>query len=126
MDLVINGRGTRITEHMRSTAEHKLSRLERMAPRVTRIEIEVITEKNPRQGGVKRVEAALDTPRKTFRATAQGSDVDSALDQLAEKLERQLRDHGQKRRTRLVTGAKRLKSAQAEAAEAATAAEPEE
>ncbi|HZD79509.1 MAG TPA: ribosome-associated translation inhibitor RaiA [Actinomycetota bacterium] len=114
MDLVLKGRGTRITEHMRGAAEHKLARLGRMAPRVTRIEIEVISEKNPRQGGVKRVEAALETPRKTFRAVAMGSDVDSALDQLAEKLERQLRDHREKRRTRLVGGGKRLKSAQAE------------
>ncbi|HEX9122762.1 MAG TPA: ribosome-associated translation inhibitor RaiA [Actinomycetota bacterium] len=112
MDLVLKGRGTRITDHMRSSAERKLSRLERMEPRATRIEIEVISEKNPRLGGLKRVEAALGTPRKTFRAIAQASDVDSAFDQLAEKLERQLRDHREKKRTRLVEGAKRLKSAQ--------------
>lgn len=123
MDLALKGRGTRITDHMRTAAEHKLSRLERMSPRVTRIEIEVITEKNPRQGGVKRVEAALETPRKTFRAVAQGGDVDSALDQLAEKLERQLRDDRKKRRTRLVSGAQRLKSAQAQTA---PSVEPEE
>jgi ribosomal subunit interface protein len=113
MDLVLKGRGTRITDHMRSSAERKLSRLERMEPRATRIEVEVISEKNPRLGGLKRVEAALGTPRKTFRAIAQGSDVDSAFDQLAEKLERQLRDHREKKRTRVVAGAKRLKSAQA-------------
>jgi ribosomal subunit interface protein len=112
MDLLLKGRGTRITDHMRSSAEKKLARLERMEPRATRIEIEVTFEKNPRMGGVKRVEAALDTPRKTFRAIAQGSDVDSAFDQLAEKLERQLRDHRAKKRTRVVAGAKRLKSAQ--------------
>ncbi|MFB3739030.1 MAG: ribosome hibernation-promoting factor, HPF/YfiA family [Candidatus Velamenicoccus archaeovorus] len=112
MDLLLKGRGTRITDHMRSSAEKKLSRLERMEPRATRIEVEVIVEKNPRMGGVKRVEAALGTPRKTFRAIAQGSDVDSAFDQLAEKLERQLRDHREKKRTRVVAGAKRLKSAQ--------------
>jgi ribosomal subunit interface protein len=110
MDLFVKGRGTRITDRMRSVAEHKLARLERMEPRVTRVEVEVITEKNPRLGGKKRVEAALATPRKTFRAHAEGSDVDSALDQLAEKLERQLRDHRTKRRTRLVTGASRVKS----------------
>jgi ribosomal subunit interface protein len=112
MDLFVKGRGTRITDQMRSVVEHKLARLERMEPRATRVEIEVISEKNPRMGGKKRVEAALATPRKTFRAHAEASDVDSALDQLAEKLERQLRDHRTKRRTRLMTGASRVKSAQ--------------
>jgi ribosomal subunit interface protein len=112
MDMFVKGRGTRITDHVRTAAERKLARLERMEPRVTRVEIEVISEKNPRLGGQKRVEAALATPRKTFRAHAEANDVDSALDRLAEKLERQLRDHHTKKRTRLVTGASRVKSSQ--------------
>ncbi len=113
MDVTLKGRGTRITDHMRSVATHKLSRLGRMEPRVTRIEVEVIAERNPRLGGVRRVEGALETPRKTFRAHAQAGDVESALDLLAEKFERQLRDHNSKRRTKLITGAGRLKSSQA-------------
>ena len=113
MDLVLKGRGTRITDHVRSAADRKLSRLARMHPEVVRVELEVITERNPRLGGIKRVEAALETPRKTFRAHAEGSDLDSAIDQVAEKLERQLRDHNTKRRTKLMTGASRLKSAKA-------------
>jgi ribosomal subunit interface protein len=110
MDLVMKSRGTRITDHMRTAAARKLTRLERMDPRVMRLEVEILTERNPTQGGIKRVEGALETPRHTFRATARGDDVDSALDQLVEKLERQLRDHNSKRRTRLITGAGRLKS----------------
>jgi len=110
MDLVMKSRGTRITDHMRTAAARKLSRLERMEPRVMRLEVEILTERNPRLGGIKRVEGALETPRRTFRAKAQADDVDSALDQLVKKLERQLRDHNTKRRTKLITGAGRLKS----------------
>lgn len=113
MDLFVRGRGTRITDQMRAAAEHKLGRLERMEPRVTRVEIEVISERNPSLGGRKRVEASLETPRKTFRAHAEANDVGSALDSLAEKLERQLRDYHTKRRTRLVARAGRVESAQA-------------
>jgi ribosomal subunit interface protein len=111
MDVVVKGRGTKVTDRIRGSAEHKLGRLERMEPRVTRINVEVIAEPNPRQGGAKRVEAALETARKTFRARAQAADVDSALDQLAEKLERQLRDHHSKRRARLSAAAKGVRSA---------------
>ena len=112
MDLHLNGRGTRITDQLRAAAERKLGRLERMEPNLTRLEIEVISEKNPRQGGVRRVEAVADTPRKTYRAHADAPEVESALDVIAEKLERQIRDHHKKRRTRLISGASRVKSAQ--------------
>ena len=111
MDLVLKGRGARITDRLRDAAERKLGRIERMEPRVTRLELEIISEKNPRQGGAHRVEAAVDTPRKTYRATADAQDVESALDVVAEKLERQIRDHHDKRRTKLIAGASRVKSA---------------
>ncbi len=111
MDLVLKGRGTRITEHVRTAASHKLGRLSRLEPRATRMEIEVIAEHNPRRGGAKRIEASLEIPRKTFRAKAEGPDVEAALDQLAERLERQLRDHHGKKRNRVARAANRLESA---------------
>ncbi len=111
MDLVLNGRGTRITDRTREVAAHKTARLERMEPRVTRLQLEIISEKNPRLGGAHRVEASVDTPRRSFRATADARDVESALDVVVEKLERQIRDHRTKRRTRLIAGASRVKSA---------------
>ena len=110
MDVVLKARGARITDQVRASAVHKLARLERLEPRVTRIELEVIAEPNPRQGGTKRVEASLETGRKTFRARAQARDVLAAFDLIAEKLERQVRDHHTKRRTRVVASPKRLQS----------------
>src|SRR4030042_2537997 len=77
MDLVLNGRGVRITDQIREVAEHKLGRPRRMEPRVTRLQIEVISEKNPRLGGAHRVEASFDTPRKSFRATADAKGVEA-------------------------------------------------
>ena len=126
MDLVLKGRGEPITDDLRRTTEHKLGRLERMEPNTMRLEVEIISEKNPRQGGTHRVEAALDTPRKVYRAAADAKDVDSALDVVAEKLERQIRDHHEKRRTKLLNGASRVKAANnGSRPETHTGAEPE-
>ncbi len=112
MDLVLNGRGTQITDRIRLAADHKLATLARIEPRATRIAVEIISEKNPRLGGTQHVEATLQIPRKTFRAKGEAHDVESALDQVAERLERQVREYHSKKRTRLVAGANRLKSAQ--------------
>src|SRR4029450_12528428 len=50
VDLVLKGRGVRITDRIRKVAEHKLEKLGRIDPRVTRLEVEII-ERNPRLGG---------------------------------------------------------------------------
>jgi ribosomal subunit interface protein len=112
VEFVLKGRGDRVAQRLRQVTEHKLSRLERIEPRLARLEVEVIVEKNPRQGGIHRVEAVATAPRKTYRAHAQGKDVDDALDLVAERLERQIRDHHERRRARRNAGAGRVKSAQ--------------
>lgn len=104
MDLTYTGRGVPMTEEIREIARHKVARLERMEPRSTRIDLVFINEHHPKLDGLKRVEAALRIPRKTFLAHAEAVDVPSALDEVIEKLERQLRDHHGKRRSRLHRG----------------------
>ena len=98
MDLTFTGRGLQVTDQVRETAGHKLAHLQRLEPRTTRIDLEFIGEHYPSPDGMKRVEAALHIPRKTFRAHAEADDVPTAIDRLADKLERQLRDHHGKRR----------------------------
>lgn len=104
MQLTYTARGLEVTEELRGTAAHKLARLGRMEPRLVGIDLEFISEHHPSPDGTKRVEASLRIPRKTFRATAEAGDVPTALDLVAEKLERQLRDHRGKRRASLHKG----------------------
>jgi ribosomal subunit interface protein len=104
VEMTFTGRGLAVTDEMRETAEHKLARLERLEPRAVRIDLTFVNEHVSTRDGQKRVEAALRTPRKDFRAHADAADVPSALDHVAEKLERQLRDHHGKRRSRLHRG----------------------
>ena len=81
--------------------------------RLARVEVEVIAEKNPRQGGIHRVEARRgDAPQDVSSSRATLKEVERALDVVAERLERQIRDHHERRRARLIAGATRVKSAQ--------------
>jgi putative sigma-54 modulation protein len=110
MELTVKGRGTRVTEQMRAKAAHKLGRLSRIDPRAEWVEVEIISEKNPRMNGTKRLEATLTLPRHVVRASASAQDLDAALDLLADKLERQVRDYRAKRKKRLLPASNRLKS----------------
>ena len=114
MDLVLKGRGVRITDDLRELVGLKIAKIPRVEPRVARVEVEIISEKNPRLDGIKRIEGAVDIPRKTFRARAEHREVEAALGRLVERLGRQLKDHRTKKRRQVIHGANRLKSARAE------------
>jgi ribosomal subunit interface protein len=110
VDLVLKGRGVRITEQIRRAADHKLAKIGRLDPRAVRMEVEVIGEPNPRVGGTRRVEVACTTGRRTIRAEGLGGDVDSALDQAVERLERQLTSYRKRLQNRMSVRANRLQS----------------
>jgi ribosomal subunit interface protein len=111
MDLILKGRGMHVTDQIRQVAEHKLAKLERLDRHVRRVEVEVTLEHNPRMGdGSHRVAVAFDVGRRTLRAEGAGHDVDSALDQVVERLERQLSTYRGKLRARLMGRRNRLQS----------------
>jgi ribosomal subunit interface protein len=98
METRFTARGLEITDEIREAAQRKLAPLERLEPRTTRVDLELISEHHPKVDGTIRIEAALHVPRKTFRATADAPTPVAAIDAVKEKLERQLRDHHGKKR----------------------------
>src|SRR4029450_7255144 len=113
MEFVLIGRGERVAQRLRQATEHKLARPERIEPPRTPRERSAPAETHPRRGGIHRVEAVAAAPRKSYRAHAEAKDVESALDVVAERLERQIRDHHERRLARRNAGAGRRKYAQA-------------
>jgi ribosome hibernation promoting factor len=110
VELTLRGRGVRITEQQRTRAAGKVQKLTRLDARADRLEIEVRSERNARLNGTKRLEGTLVLRRKTLRATASAPDVDSGLDLLVERLERQVRDYREKRKKGPLPSVNRLKS----------------
>jgi putative sigma-54 modulation protein len=103
VDLVLKSRGVRVTDQMRSRVEHKLAKVGRLDPRVRRVEVEIIGERNPRNVS-HRVAVAADTVRRVFRAEGAGQDVESALDQVVERLEKQISSYRGRLRNRRQAG----------------------
>ncbi|HZA61066.1 MAG TPA: ribosome-associated translation inhibitor RaiA [Actinomycetota bacterium] len=110
MDLVVKSRGGRVSGLARQRIERKAAKLERLEGRIQRIEVEVIKEPTPRVNGGHRVEASARTARRTFRASAAGSDVDTAVERVLSRLGRQVTEEHKRRRTRMIDGANRVKS----------------
>lgn len=93
MEIVVAGRHTDVPERFRQHVTDKLAKLEQLAPRAQRIDVEVTHESNPRQAAAaERVELTVVGKGPVIRAEACADDrygaFDLAIDKLTERLRR--------------------------------------
>jgi ribosomal subunit interface protein len=92
MEIVVTGRHTDVPEKFRRHVVEKLAKLELLAPRAQRIDVEVTHERNPRQAeSAERVELTVVDKGPAIRAEACADDRYAALDQALAKLQERLR-----------------------------------
>ena len=107
MQLQVKGRGVEISESIRAYAQKRLGKLERQLPD-PRIELELAVENNPSIRAHHIAEATVWTRGPTLRARESSSDVRASIDQLVDKLERQVTRYREKNRTRRRGGAHQM------------------
>jgi len=101
MEVTFKGRHTSVPERFRRHASAKLSKLEKLDHNAIRIDVEVSTERNPRQADrSERVELTIRSRGPAIRAEAAADDRYAALDLAFAKLEGRLRKAAERRKVR--------------------------
>ena len=101
MDIIFKGRRTDVQERFRRHASAKLGKIERLDSKAIRVDVEVSTERNPRQSDRReRVELTIRSRGPVIRAEAAADDRYAALDRALAKLEARLRRSGDRRKHR--------------------------
>jgi ribosomal subunit interface protein len=99
VDVVVKGRHTEVGDRLRTQAETKLAKVAKLDGKVSRIDVEVCEEHNPRLADLRsRVELTCRTRGPIVRAEAAASDPFAALDLATAKLEAQLRRAADRKR----------------------------
>jgi putative sigma-54 modulation protein len=98
MRLQVKGRNLEVSEQIRTYAEEKLGKLDRLVNDPTRVELELAVEKNPSIHDNHVAEATVWTKGPVLRAREASSDMKASIDQLVSKLERQVKRYREKRR----------------------------
>jgi ribosomal subunit interface protein len=99
MEITFKGRHTSVPERFRRHATAKLAKLEKLDQRAIRIDVEVSTERNPRQADrSERVELTIRSRGPAIRAEAAADDRYAALDLAFAKLEGRLRKAAERRK----------------------------
>jgi putative sigma-54 modulation protein len=96
----VKGRNLEVSESIRSYAEQKLSKLDRQLGDTTRVELELAVEKNPSISANQVAEVTVWTRGPTLRAREASKDMRASIDQLTDKLLRQVKHYRDKRRRR--------------------------
>ncbi len=99
MDIVVKGRHTDVGERFRGHALDKLAKVVKLDGKVSRIDVEVCEEHNPRLADQRsRVELTCRTRGPVIRAEASAPDPYAALDLASTRLEARLRKAADRRR----------------------------
>ena len=97
MRLQVKGRNLEVSDTIRSYAEEKLRKLDGRLHELTQVELELCVEKNPSISANQIAEATIWTKGPTLRAREATSDMKASIDQLVDKVLKQL-DHYRARR----------------------------
>ncbi|HEY2542295.1 MAG TPA: ribosome-associated translation inhibitor RaiA [Gaiellaceae bacterium] len=92
MELSVKGKNLVVSDSIRSYAERKLSKLDKQVSKLARIELELAVEKNPSIAANQIAEATVWLKGHTLRARESTRDMKASIDELTEKLLRQVKD----------------------------------
>src|SRR6201997_5565334 len=97
MELHVKGKNLEVSDAIRSYAERKLSKLDKQLSKLARVEVELTVEKNPSIAANQVAEATVWLKGHTLRARESTRDMKASIDELTEKLLRQIHDERDKR-----------------------------
>ena len=100
MQLHIKGRNLEVSDSIRAYAERKLAKLDKQVHETTRVEVELAVERNPSVSANQVAEATVWLKGHTLRAHEATRDMKASIDELTEKLLRQIRDERDKKAAR--------------------------
>ncbi len=87
-----------VTPSIRDYAERKLAKLGKQLAEQTQVELELSEQRNPSIADRHAAEATVFTKGPTLRAREASPDMKAAIDELAEKLERQVKRYREMRK----------------------------
>src|ERR1700730_11490791 len=97
MQLHVKGKNLEVSEAIRTYAERKLAKLDKQLHDTTVVELELAVEKNPSVSANQVAEATVWLKGHTLRAREATRDMKASIDELTEKLLRQVHDERDKK-----------------------------
>ena len=100
MRLSVKGKNLDVSDSIKAYAEEKIAKIDPQLHELTEVEIELTVEKNPSIAANQIAEATIRTKGPTLRARESSPDMRASIDQLTEKVLRQVKEYRERRNGR--------------------------
>ncbi|HEX3806131.1 MAG TPA: ribosome-associated translation inhibitor RaiA [Gaiellaceae bacterium] len=97
MRLQVKGKNVEVAPSTREYAERKLAKLAKQLSEQTQVEVELSEQRNPSIAASHVAEATIFAKGSTLRAREASPDMKASIDQLVDKLERQVKRYRERR-----------------------------
>ena len=97
MRLQVKGKNVEVPPSIREYAERKLAKLSKQLSEQTQVEVELSEQRNPSIAASQVAEATIFAKGTTLRARESSPDMKASIDQLVDKLERQVKRYRERR-----------------------------
>jgi putative sigma-54 modulation protein len=97
MRLQVKGNNVELTPSIREYAERKLAKLDKVLAEQTQVEVELSEQRNPSIAASYVAEGTIFAKGTTLRAREASADMRASIDQLVDKLERQVKRYRERR-----------------------------
>ena len=98
MKIIISGKQLKITDAIKSYTEEKINKLSKYTDAITEVDIVLAVEKKKTEGDVHTADGFVYASGTKIKVEARNDDLYAAIDELSERLERQVRKYKEKQK----------------------------
>ena len=98
MKIIISGKQLKVTDAIKTQTEEKISRISKYSDAITEVDVVLTVEDTKSEGPVHKADGLVYASGTKIKVETENSDLYAAIDELSDKLERQVRKYKEKQK----------------------------
>ena len=98
MKIIISGKQLKITDAIKNYTEEKISRISKYSEAITEVDVVLTVEDTKSEGPIHKADGLVYASGTKIKVEARNDDLYAAIDELSERLERQVRKYKEKQK----------------------------
>ena len=98
MKIIISGKQLKVTDALRKYAEEKINKISKYSDAITEVDVVLAVEDTKSEGPVHKADGLVFASGTKIKIEAENKDLYAAIDELSDRLERQVRKYKEKQK----------------------------
>lgn len=98
MKIIISGKQLKVTDAIRKYAEEKINKISKYSDAITEVDVVLAVEDTKSEGSVHKADGLVFASGTKIKIEAENKDLYAAIDELSDRLERQVRKYKEKQK----------------------------